>query len=178
MLRVLVACVHLASIALIVYVCLPHTDNDEQDIVYENGKPIFAILRLLGVLPITRTAPGVTVFKMGSASMAYSLFIFVLVVVSGWDAWQINIAFAVLIELIRHYLFPPILTLSHFVILPRPALCVLCGVESPEDNPESGGPLRGGYHRLLVPCEPRAGYNNPDDVVRGEKSGPAAEPLE
>lgn len=111
MLRVLVACVYLASIALILYVCLPHPDNDEQDIVYENGKPIFAILRLLGVLPITRTAPGVTVFKMGSASMAYSLFIFVLVVVSGWDAWQINIAFAVLIELIRHYLFPPILTL-------------------------------------------------------------------
>lgn len=56
--------------------------DDVQDIVYENGKPIFAILRLLGVLPITRTSPGVTVFKMGSASMAYSLFIFVLVVVS------------------------------------------------------------------------------------------------
>lgn len=53
-----------------------------QDIVYQNGKPLFALLRLLGVLPITRTAPGVTVFKMGSASMAYSLFMFVLVVVS------------------------------------------------------------------------------------------------
>lgn len=53
-----------------------------QDIVYQNGKPIFGLLRLLGVLPITRTTPGVTVFKMGSASMAYSIFIFVLVLVS------------------------------------------------------------------------------------------------
>lgn len=62
------------------YIIVPHVSI--QDVVYENGKPVFAILRLLGVLPITRTAPGSTVFKMGSASMAYSAFIFVLILVS------------------------------------------------------------------------------------------------
>lgn len=80
---ILVVCVPL-SLSLVYHSHVPFAAVTDyvQDIVYENGKPIFAILRLLGVLPITRTSPGVTVFKMGSASMAYSLFIFVLVVVS------------------------------------------------------------------------------------------------
>lgn len=43
-----------------------------KDIIYENIKPVFSLLRLMGVLPITRSSPGVNEFQVASASMLYS----------------------------------------------------------------------------------------------------------
>lgn len=51
----------------------PHISND---IIYENIKPVFTILRIMGVLPITRPAPGVSQFNIASASMLYSILVF------------------------------------------------------------------------------------------------------
>ncbi|XP_077294944.1 gustatory receptor 63a [Arctopsyche grandis] len=49
----------------------------QRDIVYENIKPVVMILRALGVLPITRPKPGLTIFALVSPAMAYSCFIFI-----------------------------------------------------------------------------------------------------
>ncbi|XP_061379893.1 gustatory and odorant receptor 24 isoform X2 [Danaus plexippus] len=46
------------------------------DIIYENIKPVFTLLRIMGVLPLTRTSPGHNQFKMLSPSMVYSIFCF------------------------------------------------------------------------------------------------------
>lgn len=46
--------------------------NIYKDIVYENIKPVFSILRLMGVLPLTRPQPGVNQFHIASTSMLYS----------------------------------------------------------------------------------------------------------
>ncbi|KOB69745.1 Gustatory receptor [Operophtera brumata] len=51
-----------------------------KDIVYENIKPVFAILRLMGVLPLTRPQPGINQFHIASTSMLYSLAMFVFLV--------------------------------------------------------------------------------------------------
>lgn len=47
-----------------------------RDIVYENVKPVFTILRLMGVLPISRPSPGVNNFSVTSSSMLYSVVVF------------------------------------------------------------------------------------------------------
>lgn len=47
------------------------------DIVYENIKPVIIILRLLGVLPITRPKPGYNQFSIASPSMLYSVMVFI-----------------------------------------------------------------------------------------------------
>ncbi|CAG9567966.1 unnamed protein product [Danaus chrysippus] len=46
------------------------------DIIYENIKPVFTLLRIMGVLPLTRPSPGQNQFKMLSPSMVYSIFCF------------------------------------------------------------------------------------------------------
>ncbi|XP_034835820.1 gustatory and odorant receptor 24 [Maniola hyperantus] len=43
-----------------------------RDIIYENIKPVFFLLRALGVLPISRPSPGVNQFQIASPSMLYS----------------------------------------------------------------------------------------------------------
>nr|AXY83432.1 putative gustatory receptor 17 [Conopomorpha sinensis] len=43
-----------------------------RDIVYENVKPVFTILRVMGVLPLTRPSPGFNQFSISSPSMIYS----------------------------------------------------------------------------------------------------------
>ncbi|XP_053693674.1 gustatory and odorant receptor 24 [Sabethes cyaneus] len=43
----------------------------KSDIVYENSKPIYSVLRALSVLPITRPSMGVTMFTCASPAMAY-----------------------------------------------------------------------------------------------------------
>ncbi|VVD03609.1 unnamed protein product [Leptidea sinapis] len=43
-----------------------------KDIVYENIKPVFTLLRLMGVLPLTRS-PGLNQFYIASPSMLYSI---------------------------------------------------------------------------------------------------------
>ncbi|XP_063380245.1 gustatory and odorant receptor 24 [Cydia fagiglandana] len=43
-----------------------------RDIIYENIKPVFTLLRIMGVLPLTRPVPGVTQFQPASPSMLYS----------------------------------------------------------------------------------------------------------
>ncbi|XP_052754000.1 gustatory and odorant receptor 24 isoform X2 [Galleria mellonella] len=48
-----------------------------KDIIYENIKPVFAILRLIGVLPITRPKPAVNQFQIASPSMVYSVVLYV-----------------------------------------------------------------------------------------------------
>ncbi|KAL0868478.1 hypothetical protein ABMA27_007961 [Loxostege sticticalis] len=47
-----------------------------KDIVYENIKPVYSLLRIMGVLPITRTSPGVNEFQIASPSMVYSGVVF------------------------------------------------------------------------------------------------------
>lgn len=51
-----------------------------KDIVYESIKPVFAILRLMGVLPLTRPQPGINQFHIASTSMLYSAAMFVFLV--------------------------------------------------------------------------------------------------
>ncbi|KAG6457549.1 gustatory and odorant receptor 24 [Manduca sexta] len=48
-----------------------------KDIVYENIKPVFTVLRLMGVLPLTRPSPGVNQFKIASPSVVYSLILYI-----------------------------------------------------------------------------------------------------
>ncbi|XP_013185991.2 gustatory and odorant receptor 24 [Amyelois transitella] len=60
---------------------VPMQDNliDPQisrDIIYENIKPVFSILRIMGVLPITRPKPGVSQFLIASPAMIYSAVIY------------------------------------------------------------------------------------------------------
>ncbi|XP_028179335.1 gustatory and odorant receptor 24-like isoform X2 [Ostrinia furnacalis] len=47
-----------------------------KDIVYENIKPVFTLLRLMGVLPITRPSPGISEFQIASPSMIYSAVVY------------------------------------------------------------------------------------------------------
>lgn len=51
-----------------------------RDIVYENIKPVFAILRLMGVLPLTRPEPGINEFRVASTAMLYSAAMFLFLV--------------------------------------------------------------------------------------------------
>ncbi|KAH9638409.1 hypothetical protein HF086_004211 [Spodoptera exigua] len=51
----------------------PHISND---IIYENIKPVFTVLRIMGVLPITRPASCINQFQIASASMLYSVLVF------------------------------------------------------------------------------------------------------
>lgn len=44
-----------------------------RDIIYENIKPVFFLLRVLGVLPLSRPSPGVNQFQIASPSMIYSV---------------------------------------------------------------------------------------------------------
>lgn len=46
------------------------------DIVYENLKPVFTILRAMGVLPLTKKGPGVNQFQFASPAMMYSAIIY------------------------------------------------------------------------------------------------------
>lgn len=48
-----------------------------KDIVYENIKPVFTLLRIMGVLPLTRPSSGVNTFQIASPSMLYSIFCFI-----------------------------------------------------------------------------------------------------
>ncbi|CAH2232250.1 jg23339 [Pararge aegeria aegeria] len=43
-----------------------------RDIIYENIKPVFFLLRILGVLPLSRPSPGVNQFQITSPPMLYS----------------------------------------------------------------------------------------------------------
>lgn len=51
-----------------------------RDIVYENINPVFSILRLMGVLPLTRPQPGTNLFHITSPSMLYSALMFAFLV--------------------------------------------------------------------------------------------------
>ncbi|XP_075984671.1 gustatory and odorant receptor 24-like [Anticarsia gemmatalis] len=51
-------------------------DNFSNDIVYENIKPVFTLLRILGVLPITRPIAGMNQFQFASTSMLYSILVY------------------------------------------------------------------------------------------------------
>ncbi|XP_053615595.1 gustatory and odorant receptor 24 [Plodia interpunctella] len=48
-----------------------------RDIIYENIKPVFSILRIMGVLPITRPKPGISQFLIASPAMAYSAIVYI-----------------------------------------------------------------------------------------------------
>lgn len=48
-----------------------------RDIVYENIKPVFTLLRVMGVLPLTRPSPGLNQFQIASPSMLYSIICYV-----------------------------------------------------------------------------------------------------
>lgn len=54
--------------------------NISKDIVYENIKPVFSMLRLMGILPITRPSPGVNQFYITSTLMLYSTILYFLLV--------------------------------------------------------------------------------------------------
>jgi gustatory receptor len=47
-----------------------------RDIVYENIKPVFTIMRIMGVLPLTRSSPGKNDFQIVSPSMVYSMIVY------------------------------------------------------------------------------------------------------
>lgn len=46
------------------------------DIIYENIKPVFTILRIMGVLPLTRPTSCVNEFQIASSSMLYSILVY------------------------------------------------------------------------------------------------------
>ncbi|XP_049884522.1 gustatory and odorant receptor 24 [Pectinophora gossypiella] len=52
---------------------MPHISRD---VVYENIKPVFTLLRLMGVLPLTKPSCGVNQFHLASPAMLYSSVIF------------------------------------------------------------------------------------------------------
>ncbi|CAK1545574.1 unnamed protein product [Leptosia nina] len=47
-----------------------------RDIIYENIKPVFILLRVMGLLPLTRPSPGLNQFSIASPSMLYSLVVY------------------------------------------------------------------------------------------------------
>ncbi|XP_041983185.1 gustatory and odorant receptor 24 [Aricia agestis] len=51
-----------------------------KDIIYENIKPVFLLLRIMGILPLTRPSPGLNEFVIASPSMLYSLFCYGLLI--------------------------------------------------------------------------------------------------
>ncbi|GBP95169.1 Gustatory and odorant receptor 24 [Eumeta japonica] len=60
---------------------LPMTNNlmdftIGKDVIYENIKPVFMILRIMGVLPLTRPSPCVNRFHLMSPAMAYSALVY------------------------------------------------------------------------------------------------------
>ncbi|XP_068619575.1 gustatory and odorant receptor 24-like [Battus philenor] len=54
--------------------------NIYKDIVYENIKPVFNLLRFMGVLPLTRPSSGVNQFILPSTSMIYSAIVYILLI--------------------------------------------------------------------------------------------------
>ena len=48
-----------------------------KDIIYENIKPVLALLRIMGALPLTRPSPGLNQFQIASPSMLYSFVCYV-----------------------------------------------------------------------------------------------------
>lgn len=56
-------------------------NNVDGDIVYSSSKPVYLVLRAMGVFPFTRNAPGEAEFKVLSSAMAYSVIVFLLLVV-------------------------------------------------------------------------------------------------
>ncbi|CAG4959800.1 unnamed protein product [Colias eurytheme] len=51
-----------------------------KDIVYENIKPVFTLLRIMGILPLTRPTAGLNQFQIASPSMLYSMVIYICLV--------------------------------------------------------------------------------------------------
>ncbi|XP_046972159.1 gustatory and odorant receptor 24 [Vanessa cardui] len=51
-----------------------------KDIIYENIKPVFTVLRVMGVLPLTRPSPGMNHFQIASPSMLYSIICYICLV--------------------------------------------------------------------------------------------------
>lgn len=47
-----------------------------KDVVYENIKPVFMILRIMGVLPLTKPSAASYLFSFMSAAMLYSVIVF------------------------------------------------------------------------------------------------------
>lgn len=54
--------------------------NIYKDIVYENIGPVFNLLRLMGVLPLSRPSPGMNKFTITSISMIYSVILYFLLI--------------------------------------------------------------------------------------------------
>lgn len=52
------------------------TDAVTKDIIYENIKPVFIILRIMGVLPLTKSSTSLNQFSFISAAMLYSVIVF------------------------------------------------------------------------------------------------------
>lgn len=52
------------------------TPEVSKDVVYENIKPVFTILRIMGVIPLTKSAAGLNEFNLMSPAMIYSIVIF------------------------------------------------------------------------------------------------------
>lgn len=56
-----------------------------QDVVFDCARPVLNFLRILGVFPFTRNAPGEAKFKILSTSMAYSMVVFIFLIVSRYQ---------------------------------------------------------------------------------------------
>lgn len=56
------------------------------DIVYSNAKPVYMVLRSMGVFPFTRDNPGHAEFKVLSPAMAYSVIVFVVLMVRRYNS--------------------------------------------------------------------------------------------
>lgn len=52
------------------------------DIIYKCSVPIYRVLRAMGVFPYTRNFPGQAEMKIASPAMGYSVFIFIVMLVS------------------------------------------------------------------------------------------------
>lgn len=52
-----------------------------KDVVYENIKPVFIILRVMGILPLTKPSTGLNQYSIISAAMLYSTIIFTSLVI-------------------------------------------------------------------------------------------------
>lgn len=71
----------LALCAQINFVFFPQIYWQIQDIVYKSSLPVYRFLRVLGIFPYTRIEPGHAEFKMVSRIMAYSVSVFVVLLV-------------------------------------------------------------------------------------------------
>lgn len=52
------------------------THTISKDVVYENIKPVFILLRILGVLPLSKPSAALNQFNLLSAAMLYSVIVF------------------------------------------------------------------------------------------------------